>query len=770
MNAVQLLAALGIWTAKSLALILIAFVVTRFVRRSAAVRHAIWLAALAAILTLPLLTFVVPAKAIAVPVYHDPAAAPVAYSDIEFLPALDASSDVSTEASPAPILPPAPTHLDYPLMALSVWVLGASLLGVTAFCGLIAVERLRRRSDDRPISDAVAGFAAQLRVRRRWQLRTSPAPQPDTALTWGTLRPVVLLPRHSDEWSDDRFEAVLLHELAHVHRCDSLSQLVGFAACALFWFNPAAWLAARATRSEAEKAADDAVLQAGMTPSRYAEELVRYAAALGRRRYPILSLGASFMKPSKLENRVRSIVNPANRRRGVSSVEALAVATLGMGAAFLIASLKPYPTVLEGLNDQSGPAVTVAVDQSQNRKSPTTPVVIQDKASVTKKKKLAAEKRARLKAIVKKLAAIEAKQRRSRSAELTKAEIAAIKAERVELGKILQESPGRQVNGNGIPNVIAIAPGVQLDAKALQQLMATAQGMKMMAPGAGAKPFGSNGWMSAAKRWQELKGVPFQSMPGFEKLKAKPWMGFDPSKFQVGIPPQLLKELKSMGTDRSGNVMTPEEAKKWMELLGKAGMANWFGASTKPGDMKRWMGSSGWPSAANPFGSSAKPGDMKKWMESSGWPGAANPFGSSAKPGEMKKWMESSGWPGNANPFKMGAYDPAKQKEVLKQTQAALERARAAMAAGGKSTKDQAEINAKIEEIVRELSNVDKKLFISSQTAELAGAQKAYEESVRQMNAAVQKMREAEAELKRAELDTTAKAKQAATQKKKPKP
>ena len=83
-------------------------------------------------------------------------------------------------------------------------------------------------------------------------------------MTWGYMRPVILLPRESVNWSKGRFEAVMLHELAHVRRGDSISQLLVLAVCALYWFNPVVWLCARALRSEAEMAADDTVLGLGI--------------------------------------------------------------------------------------------------------------------------------------------------------------------------------------------------------------------------------------------------------------------------------------------------------------------------------------------------------------------------------------------------------------------------------------------------------------------------------------------------------------------------
>jgi len=143
-------------------------------------------------------------------------------------------------------------------------------------------------------------------------------------MTWGVFRPTIVLPREAQTWTSNRLEATVLHELSHVRRYDFLSQVLAEFACALYWFNPLVWLCARAMRSDAELAADEAVLHSGLKPSDYAQELLMLAADLGNRPIPFATLGTPAMTNSKIETRLESILSPSAGRRGVTTVQALA--------------------------------------------------------------------------------------------------------------------------------------------------------------------------------------------------------------------------------------------------------------------------------------------------------------------------------------------------------------------------------------------------------------------------------------------------------------
>src|SRR5260370_23997817 len=97
--------------------------------------------------------------------------------------------------------PPRPALDPITLIAAALYLGGVALLLARLIAGYIAMRRLIHAST--PVS---------ARVREWNQLRVP--------MTAGFLRPVILLPENSREWSADTRLAVLAHEEAHIARGD----------------------------------------------------------------------------------------------------------------------------------------------------------------------------------------------------------------------------------------------------------------------------------------------------------------------------------------------------------------------------------------------------------------------------------------------------------------------------------------------------------------------------------------------------------------------
>lgn len=317
-----------LWGLKATPLLAGAWLLTALASRaSAATRHFVWVLAIGGALLVPVVGVVAPRWEVTVPamvsqmapgpatataveasasarIGGEPAAASDEPTDLR---ALGSQAEAAGNSAPSMALRlPSPT---------TIWAIGAVLVALLLAISLWGMARLARRSrpeSDARIRDEVRRLAQRLGVRRPIRmLRSSAQAMP---MTWGALRPTVLLPASVDDWPTTRREAVLLHELAHVKRLDWLTQLMARLACVVYWWHPLAWIAARRLREEREVACDDLVLTEGTVPSTYAGDLLELAQAFHADAATSLA-GVAMARRSQLAGRLLAVLD-AGRARG----------------------------------------------------------------------------------------------------------------------------------------------------------------------------------------------------------------------------------------------------------------------------------------------------------------------------------------------------------------------------------------------------------------------------------------------------------------------
>jgi beta-lactamase regulating signal transducer with metallopeptidase domain len=314
-------------------------------RTSAAARHLVWLAALSALLLLPIARGFVPEWHVlpAAPVFavavEAPAAGPVsapaasAESNPQSTPAPSAAAD----AQPAPFRIP----MDWKTLALLAWAAGAAMLAVRLVYGVVRVQWIERHATELTDDGWVRltdGLARRLGLGRIVRLLREPGAT--VPMTWGIFRPVILLPREADGWDDERRRVVLAHELAHVRRWDALTQWIAHLALAVYWFNPLVWVAVRKLREEREHACDDAVLEIGTRPAAYADHLLDIVRSLGSS-HGTTTAALAMARRSQFEGRLLAILDNAVRRNGVSRAAGLATAGAALACLVPLAAMRP---------------------------------------------------------------------------------------------------------------------------------------------------------------------------------------------------------------------------------------------------------------------------------------------------------------------------------------------------------------------------------------------------------------------------------------------
>lgn len=329
--------------------------------RSASVRHVLWAAGLVAVLALPLLSTQLPWHARVLPpigtaTIADREAAPVMppspvadsakLSRTQNAVAVEAekpdrrTSGASTTApagdTPVPVLRDV---VQMRTIVIALWAMGALFFVLRFLMGVATLSWFARRSEPAALDQRFTAVADEVGVRRPVRMLLSPVL--GMPMTWGILRPLVLLPADAPSWEPERLRATLLHELAHVRRRDTLWQTLSQLVCAVYWFHPLVWKAARQLELESEQACDAMVTNRGISPKHYARHLIEIA----RQRH-VETAPAALMpmaRRSQLRRRLETVLGHGRGAAKASPRSAAWVMMLVAMTATSVAALQTAP-------------------------------------------------------------------------------------------------------------------------------------------------------------------------------------------------------------------------------------------------------------------------------------------------------------------------------------------------------------------------------------------------------------------------------------------
>lgn len=164
---------------------------------------------------------------------------------------------------------------DVPPWLAPFWISGVMLFHLRSLAGWMAARRLRRRGVCRapdPWPLRLAGLGARLGLTRPVALLETCLA--DVPVVIGYLRPVILVPVGLlAGMPAGQVEAILLHELAHIRRCDYLANLLQKVVEGFLFYHPAVWWISGVMRAEREKCCDDLVVAASGDAYEYAAAL-----------------------------------------------------------------------------------------------------------------------------------------------------------------------------------------------------------------------------------------------------------------------------------------------------------------------------------------------------------------------------------------------------------------------------------------------------------------------------------------------------------------
>lgn len=213
-----------------------------------------------------------------------------------------------------------------------VWAVGAAVCAVVFAAAYGRCCREFRASF--PVeNDVIRRWLQSHPLRRTIAIRRSG--RISSPLTFGILRPVILMPKKTD-WTDETaLRYVLEHEFVHIQRFDVLSKLLLIAAVCVHWFNPLVWVMYVLANRDLELSCDETVLRrfGGDVRAAYARVLIRMEAARGG----FAPLCNHFGKTA-IEERITAIMK----------TKRITIVSLGLAALLVAGTVTVFATSAQG--------------------------------------------------------------------------------------------------------------------------------------------------------------------------------------------------------------------------------------------------------------------------------------------------------------------------------------------------------------------------------------------------------------------------------------
>lgn len=156
-------------------------------------------------------------------------------------------------------------------------------------------------------------------------------------LSYGVIRPVILMPKNTEWKNIYQLRYVLEHEYVHIRRLDMLTKLIMIAAVCIHWFNPLVWVMYILFNRDLELSCDETVVRRfGMDiKSVYATALI----SMEEKKSGLTPLCNSFSK-NAIEERIRAIMKIKKTSKFAVIISAVLVICVTGGFATSTSSLE----------------------------------------------------------------------------------------------------------------------------------------------------------------------------------------------------------------------------------------------------------------------------------------------------------------------------------------------------------------------------------------------------------------------------------------------
>ncbi len=253
------------------------------------------------------------------------ALAPVA----TFLLLHDGANTGGAAVADGPLSPPA-AFTPWMDAAVVLWLAGIALLSLRALAGWTVVRSLTRH-DTLALPPALLQrcHALQRRLAVTSPVRFALSRRIDVPMVIGWLRPVILIPVSAvSGLPPHQLDALILHELAHIRRFDTITNIALVAVETILFYHPAVWWVSRQVRTYREHCCDDFAVTACGDAALYVEALTTLETGRMTARLALAANGG------KLKDRAARLLNaPVEAPRvSLSAVMGLMLLSLVAGS------------------------------------------------------------------------------------------------------------------------------------------------------------------------------------------------------------------------------------------------------------------------------------------------------------------------------------------------------------------------------------------------------------------------------------------------------
>ena len=139
-----------------------------------------------------------------------------------------------------------------------IWCLG---IAVTALAFLIPHIRfvMANKSATPVKNDKVLEWVGEYHFKRRVQVKQVEGLI--TPVTYGFIKPIILLPKSLNEANEGQLKLMIIHELTHIKHFDILWKWLLLIAVSIHWFNPFVWITYVLANRDIELSCDETVIR-----------------------------------------------------------------------------------------------------------------------------------------------------------------------------------------------------------------------------------------------------------------------------------------------------------------------------------------------------------------------------------------------------------------------------------------------------------------------------------------------------------------------------